>query len=55
MENTTVKTILPNSFSTKEELLSLLEEGRKAREEGRGRPAKEVFDDIRRDMKNGTL
>ena len=57
MEHTNTRTHakLPNSFSKWEELVDLLAEGRKATEEGRGRPAKEVTDDIRRDIRNGTL
>jgi hypothetical protein len=55
MENTVTNIKLPNSFSTKEELFALLAEGERARTEGRGRPAREFFKELERDMDNGTL
>jgi len=38
-----------------EELFRLLAEGRKAVEEGRVHPYEEVFDEIIRDIRNGTI
>jgi hypothetical protein len=37
------------------ELFRLLAESKKALKEGRFRPAKEFFDELKRDMENGTL
>jgi len=53
MKHVTTNTKLSNEFSTKEELITLLAEGRKAVEQGHVRPANEFFDELRRDMGKG--
>ena len=55
MERSTTNTRLPNSFSTKEELVALLEEGRRAADEGRFRPAEEFFAELKQERENGYL
>jgi len=44
-----------NLHASKEELFSLLKEGREATKAGRKRPLSEVFNDIREDIENGEI